>query len=163
MVVWFDGGEAALTSMPSEGQESCWPTANGGGSVLLFGQNGNNFNRATLLNPLIPLRSWTYHDGGSIVCEDDTHPICDGFGLDEITFSGGHLATPSVAGATSGVRLFGYAPWWSPTIPGSVRVYLSYGLGRALQWGMWGNRIRELPSRRGGTHRQTLMSQSSNG
>ena len=90
--------------MPSEGQEALLAYTNGGGNVLLFGQNGYNFRTGDhpLLGPLIPLR-FTYHDGGgSIVCEDDTHPICDGSGLDEITFSGGHLP-PSVAGATSGV------------------------------------------------------------
>lgn len=164
VVVWFDGGEAALASMPSEGQEALLAYTNGGGSILLFGQNGYNFRTGDhpLLNPLIPLRSWTYHDGGgSIVCEDDTHPICDGFGLDEITFSGGHLATASVASATSGVRLFGYAPWWGSDHSRVGAAYLSYGLGRALQWGMWGNSgSTSYQSPWWDTDIMTLMSQS---
>ncbi len=143
VIVWFDGGPAAGASMPVSGQAALLEYVNNGGSLMLFGQNGYNFNtgRHGDMAPMIPLRSWTNHEGGSIICDDEEHPICEAFGTDEVTISGGHLSTSILAADTYATRLFGYKPWWVPefvfTRMGAA--HLNYGLGRALQWGLWGN------------------------
>lgn len=143
VIVWFDGGPAAGISMPSAGQDALLEYVSNGGSLMLFGQNGYNFNtgRHAGMAPMIPLRSWTTFEGGSIICDDDDHPICDEFGADEFIISGGYLSTSILAADTYATRLFGYKPWWVPefvfTRMGAA--HLNYGLGSALQWGLWGN------------------------
>jgi MYXO-CTERM domain-containing protein len=141
VVVWFDGGMAVPLNMPVAGQEALLDFVSGGGGILLFGQNGYNFNagRHALMAPLIPLRSWVYHTGGYIWCSGYS-AVCDGFGGGTLVPShGGHLSTRV---SEVGTAVAHYAPPWAldpfeSTIKSAVT--FEHGLGRGVQWGLLGN------------------------
>ena len=143
VVVWFDGGLAASLNMPVAGQEALLDYVNEGGGILLFGQNGYNFNagKHALMAPLIPLRSWVYHTDGYIWCSGYS-ALCDGFGAETLVPNhGGHLI---IRTSEFGATVARYAPSWAtePFESGiKSAVTFEHGLGRGVQWGFLGNSI----------------------
>jgi MYXO-CTERM domain-containing protein len=140
VIVWFDGNTAGSYSMPVAGQEALLEFVGAGGGVLLFGQNGYNYlvGRHNSLAPLIPLRSWTYYDEGTISCESD-HPVCDGYEPEDTVDLGGGASVGSTPAV--GERVAGYKPWWET---GDEYWYIGaaqteHERGRSVQWAMWGN------------------------
>jgi hypothetical protein len=138
VVVWLDGGAAALTSMPDMGQAALLEFVAAGGGVMLFGQNGFNFlaGRHPDLAPLIPLRSWTMMGPADFVCEDGEHDLCAGFDLGDL------ISVPS-GYSQAGSTYFGTTVWGVSDSAGTFTggVTFDVGEGRGVQWAMWGDSI----------------------
>ncbi len=136
VVFWMDGRFSATVPMPETGQEALLDYVQGGGGVVLFGQNGFNYaaGRHPILEPLIPLRSWSLVDAGAFRTVDESHPLAREFSADDsIEIDGGRL---DVGSAVRGETI------WVSSSGGADRqgaVAFESGDGQGVQWVLWGN------------------------